>query len=102
METHARIILIAYFSQNGTMREMAKEIQQQTRVSDGARRLSHFLPRMEDETRRRHLFAAIDRATRRAYLEVKERQNAQSGQSRAPEASRTTAPKLLRTASGKS
>jgi hypothetical protein len=31
-----------------------------------------YLPQMEDETKRRYLFVAIDRATRWVYLEVKE------------------------------
>lgn len=37
-----------------------------------------YLPQMEDETRRRYLFVAIDRATRWVYLEVKEDKTARS------------------------
>jgi transposase InsO family protein len=37
-----------------------------------------YLPQMEDEARRRYLFVAIDRATRWAYLEVKEDKTAKS------------------------
>lgn len=37
-----------------------------------------YLPQMEDETKRRYLFVAIDRATRWVYLEVKEDKSARS------------------------
>lgn len=37
-----------------------------------------YLPQMEDETKRRYLFVAIDRATRWVYLEVKEDKTARS------------------------
>jgi transposase InsO family protein len=37
-----------------------------------------YLPKMEDETKRRYLFVAIDRATRWVYLEVKEDKTAKS------------------------
>lgn len=35
------------------------------------------LPQMTDETKRRYLFAAIDRATRWVYLEVRKSQSAE-------------------------
>jgi transposase InsO family protein len=37
-----------------------------------------YLPQMEEETKRRYLFVAIDRATRWVYLEVKEDKTAKS------------------------
>ena len=37
-----------------------------------------YLPQMEDETKRRDLFVAIDRATRWVYLEVKADKTARS------------------------
>jgi hypothetical protein len=37
-----------------------------------------YPPQMEDETKRRYLFVAIDRATRRVYPEVKEDKTARS------------------------
>jgi transposase InsO family protein len=40
-----------------------------------------YLPQMEDETKRRYLFVAIDRATRWVYLDVREDKTARSARS---------------------
>ena len=39
-----------------------------------------YLPQMPDETERRYLFVAIDRATRWVYLEVRKSQSAKEAQ----------------------